>query len=471
MKDMNYDNYNLDAMGHATSIDLLHWKECDSILPPCDKSFDIHQKWTGSTIKFKDKFYLFYTMRCGAFQRIGVAISDDLYSWKEYENNPVLIPDKKWFITYDGEKSNDARWPNQVDCRDMLVVKAPQGGFYGYFAAAADTGRTTPVGVIGIAYSEDLLHWEQKGIVYSPQYIATVEMMDVFELNGKWYMTLLSGNFYGSRTAYSDPYVSKVTLYAVADNPEGPFVENMTDNVFIGGSDKSGMCCRNIDYKGKKRVTYIDNNNANQTMCIPKVITVTEDGKLRPFFDEEIVQQIRTETFADKDKPAHVFLLPQNSFAWPTMGGDWEMKEGICKGSAEKYSWQSALFDCKSKNLDISAKVNADSKEFGFVFYSESDPYYSNRFAVIFNTEDHTVAISDPCTSKYSMGNIRKYPASKNSEMHIRALLIDGTCEVYINNELLLQQSVENRGFNHPGVLVDSGDVSFKEIEIYKLED
>ena len=92
---------NLRGFGHAASGDLLHWNEKPEVLSLYDKSLDneadfrlyrMHGRTPG-------QYYTFYTMRKWAGQRIGVALSDDLYTWKEYEGNPVIVPDGRWFIT------------------------------------------------------------------------------------------------------------------------------------------------------------------------------------------------------------------------------------------------------------------------------------------------------------------------------------------------------------------------------------
>ena len=92
---------NLRGFGHAASGDLLHWNEKPEVLSLYDKSLDNEAdfRYTGCTVEHQGQYYTFYTMRKWAGQRIGVALSDDLYTWKEYEGNPVIVPDGRWFIT------------------------------------------------------------------------------------------------------------------------------------------------------------------------------------------------------------------------------------------------------------------------------------------------------------------------------------------------------------------------------------
>ena len=55
--------------------------------------------------------------------------------------------------------------------------------------------------MFGGAYSEDLVHWEQTGPVFRSERDAysIVEMPDLFELDGRWYLTFLEDNAYGNR--------------------------------------------------------------------------------------------------------------------------------------------------------------------------------------------------------------------------------------------------------------------------------
>ena len=105
---------NLRGFGHAASGDLLHWNEKPEVLSLYDKSLDNEAdfRYTGCTVEHQGQYYTFYTMRKWAGQRIGVALSDDLYTWKEYEGNPVIVPDGRWFITFSSNSSTGSSYAN-----------------------------------------------------------------------------------------------------------------------------------------------------------------------------------------------------------------------------------------------------------------------------------------------------------------------------------------------------------------------
>ncbi len=66
-----------------------------SSLRPTGRAGDL-VNWTGSTIRVGDSYYLFYTIRSsltvGRVQAIGMATSDDLWTWTKHPDNPVLTP-------------------------------------------------------------------------------------------------------------------------------------------------------------------------------------------------------------------------------------------------------------------------------------------------------------------------------------------------------------------------------------------
>ena len=393
----------------------------------------------------------------------------------ELFENPVLVPDSRWFVTYtngDNYQWNHPQWSG-VDCRDMVVVKAPQGGFYGYFVTVADLGNHSPIGVVGYAYSEDLLHWDQRGIAYRTEGVGIVEMIDVYSMGGKWYMSLLTAHSYGCRNCFSDPYVNRGEIYAVSDTPEGPFIENLKDNVLIAGPNDSGYSCRTIDYKGEKRLIYVDSNCGDGVFTLPKTMKATSDGKLRVEYAEDLLAAIRVCSIEPE-----ILVLPQNSFAWPTKGGSWTRKGDTLYGIAENRSWQSVLFNAVGNNWEMAATIDGTASSFGFVFYQADSidvvkgiTYLEGGImnAVVIEPSNHRMYVAQPYG--WSPVGYRSYPFKTNQVYHFRVTFIDNTCELYVNNELILQLGMKNPGNNIPGVFLDSGSLQLKDIEIYHLED
>ena len=60
-------------------------------------------------------------------------------------------------------------------------------------------------------------------------------MPEVFFLDGRWYMICLTSTGHGNRGGFSEPNVTRGTIYAMAERPERPYQEIEDDNVLMVG--------------------------------------------------------------------------------------------------------------------------------------------------------------------------------------------------------------------------------------------
>ena len=147
------------SVGHAVSTDLTTWQVVgDALTPSTQPAFDDLATWTGSVVRGDDgTWYLFYTGLSraddGQVQRVGLATSMDLMTWHKHGPDGLVSADPRWYRQYDGSGEEES-W------RDPWLARDPGGdGWHMLVTATAVDGEVDQRGVLGHAWSEDLLTW------------------------------------------------------------------------------------------------------------------------------------------------------------------------------------------------------------------------------------------------------------------------------------------------------------------------
>jgi beta-fructofuranosidase len=167
------------TVGHAISADLRDWRLLDDALAPGPPgAWDDMATWTGSVIENGGTWHLFYTgtKAAGDYaeQRIGRATSRDLRTWTRAAPGPVVDLDPRWYemVEFDA-------W------RDPWVLADPQGdGFHLLITARAKQGPFDARGVIGHAWSADLLEWEVRPPLSEPGEFGHLEVPQSVTVDG-----------------------------------------------------------------------------------------------------------------------------------------------------------------------------------------------------------------------------------------------------------------------------------------------
>jgi beta-fructofuranosidase len=156
------------CIGHAVSDDLEHWTTLpDALAPSPSPAFDDRTTWTGSIVRGDvGRWRMFYTgtstADSGRTQRVGLATSDDLTTWRRH-GTPIVEADPRWY-----EQVTDGGWAD-LAWRDPFVMADPGGdGWHMLITARATDGAPDERGVIGHARSSDLLQWEVQPPLTAP---------------------------------------------------------------------------------------------------------------------------------------------------------------------------------------------------------------------------------------------------------------------------------------------------------------
>ncbi len=230
------------SIGHASSTDLINWSILpDAIGPGIKGEWDDLATWTGCTIHKDGEWYLFYTgvnqADSGLVQRIGVAISKDLISWKKYAGNPVIEADPRWYELLNLNAWHDQAW------RDPWVFEY-DGQFHAFITARVKAGPTDGRGVIAHAISKDILDWNVQAPVTEPGDFGQLEVPQLVEVERKPCLIFSTDKFSHSRALLErtgKPPITGTACY-MGETPLGPFTRHDDPWLFenSGGTLYSG---------------------------------------------------------------------------------------------------------------------------------------------------------------------------------------------------------------------------------------
>ena len=269
-------------VGHAVSIDLVHWQTLPSI--PTRNSqphWNSDVTLTGSTVAHDGKFYMFIGSIVDNVQVVGVYISDDLENWQPYPKNPIIRPAGPHYLSDPAKAGSSA----MVDWRDPNVTYNPKDGYYHAVLCAhlPKWDKQHAGAAVGHIRSKDLIDWEHLPPIAAPQQFYHVEAPDVFELNGRFYLLFQSHSVGGLRinTPYRDDTIG--VYYMSGPTYEGPFEMAENCQLFGSGNGKmEGYAGRTVVY-GDQRIFCHHchvKNPYSPALGAPKLICADNDDSL-----------------------------------------------------------------------------------------------------------------------------------------------------------------------------------------------
>jgi len=218
------------TIGHAVSDDLRNWEVRPDPFPPGPVgAWDDLATWTGSVVRSGDSWWMFYTgistADDGKVQRIGAAVSPDLYAWEKISTDPLCVADYQWYERLDLEAWYEEAW------RDPWVFADPHGdGYHMFLTARADTGPAASRGVVGHATSDDLLSWTVQPPIAVSGAFGHLEVPQHVSIDGRHHLVFSIARDMQPAVAIDDA-LSGIG-YAVADTVLGPYVEGPTRFIY-----------------------------------------------------------------------------------------------------------------------------------------------------------------------------------------------------------------------------------------------
>jgi beta-fructofuranosidase len=236
------------AIGHAVSDDLRTWTQVGDVVAASEApAFDDVATWTGSVVRGRDRWWLFYTGVTIAddkfLQTIGAATSSDLEVWEKEPASPLVTADDRWY-----ERLGGARWHEEAWRDPWVFADSDGGGWHMLITARANQGPDDDRGVVGYAHSSDLRRWEVGPPLSKPgSGFGHLECPQLATVDGRLVLVFscLDPQFSAARRATG---ATGGILYVPADSPMGPFdiasARPLTNDAYYCGRlvhDRSGQ--------------------------------------------------------------------------------------------------------------------------------------------------------------------------------------------------------------------------------------
>lgn len=396
--------------------------------------------FTGSIIKHKDEYIIFYTghnphLRKQGFpeQKILKAVSKDLIHWQKDKSFVFEAPE----------------YLEMHDFRDPFVYFDESSKEFLMLIAAREKNDnpTNSKGVTLVARSKDLNAWDlDKEPFYYPHAYFTHECPDFFKM-GDWYYLIFS------------EFTDKVsTTYRMSKNSNGPWFAPI-NNTFDGHAFYAAKSC--LDDKGRRIIfgwNPIKNNEDDFNSwqwggtVIPHEIIQKENGELCVRCPYEVKESFNKE-FALIESSRLGKIVRDNNVI--TVGDD----------GFSQLLFKQIPSTCKIEASFISSDLRG---EFGFVLRSinNGDNYYRIKIEPRFNR-----LVMDQWPRKDSNVHLeasteRYLKIEPNTENKILIIMQESVLEVYVNDEVAMSTRIFNIPEGEFGVYSLNTSAIFKDIKI-----
>ncbi len=346
-------------IAHAVSEDGLKWQRVKNAIFISDpRAWDDDMLWTMhvSPNPYKPGAWrMFYTGLCmgerSRIQRIGLALSDDLFNWEKVKTTPypLEIPGEH----YEHSLDEGRHW---VSFRDPFCY-IENGKVYLVAAARVNKGPVIRRGCVAFIKELKENNFEFHPPLFQPMHYDDVEVPNIFKLKDRYYLL-------GS--IREDVKVH----YWWADKLEGPY-KNYADNVLMPQGNYAARVSQeeneylvwNFFYKGLT-------TKGRHLMAPPKELVVDGNGELRLKSFRGFDQLSSQNKNLDELIPLKTLFENENA--------SYETEESVIKIFCDS-GFEAFLLKDKIKNFKLTGEFNLEGYgKYGLVFRinDEGDGYY-----------------------------------------------------------------------------------------------
>lgn len=453
------------AVGHAISEDLVRWTEVEPayVRGPAG-AWDSGPLRTGTTVRHGDRFYLINGAAQDHVDMLGVSTSTDLLHWEKHPGNPVSVPDPRWY------EADPATCPvGNVAWRDPCVV--PDGdGYLALLCARRATGPVSGRGTIATLRSRDLLHWEAGPPLEAPPEFVVLEVPDLFELAGRWFLLHSTTPRFGIRTTTADPNLAAGTHVLWAERREGPYTRPPRD-VLIGSPVEltSVWVCRTVETPLGRLAYYLNaypeplGGGAPRGMLgLPKGLAADDQGLRLRYLP--ILEPYRGEPL----------LPPLRARAWRTpreTPGEWTVTDEAAEG---RVAIGTSALPLEAEATDFLLTATATlvaGRAMGIGFRLDR---LGTGLAVILDMQAGTVEVAElalvPCGAVWRPLARRQTALRPGAPLPLRLIALGDVVEVFLDDDLLLSVVAPGRAGSGLALLADDARIRVEDLCAWPLQ-
>jgi len=300
-----------DHVGHAVSDDLVHWEPLESIKTKGNPGEWNHKRTaTGMVLRHDNKFVMFVggydpDVIIGDSQVVAAYCSQDLEHWEAYQDNPLIYPREPYLVNPEDGFFNITDW------RDPYIMwREEDECYHGCLCARMPDWNHENFGsAVAHVRSKDLIHWDYLPPIAVAGMYPNMEVPEIFELDGRYYLTFSTNSLTGLRINTLTRESVRGTFYMISASFDGPF-ELPEDPLLIGSghSQLGAYVGRSIEYQGGRLLYHHtgDFDVVRTSLGTPKVIRTNPDGTLRLEYFPPIKQLetvVVVDSFIDTETP------------------------------------------------------------------------------------------------------------------------------------------------------------------------